>query len=114
MTTDWHDDVVHYKYDPLPDEPRHRKKKKKVRVRSDHKHDYEDVVVIEPGAYTYHHGKRHDAYHKVTRCKTCGRVGNAKFHAYEDEIPKGMRVFRIDSFLDLFDKYLPDSRKDVS
>ena len=105
---DWGDEVLRRKYDPIPDEPRYRKKAKKAHVRSDHKHVYETVAVDEEHAYVVDRTGRHKAYHMAERCRICGRIGDAKFHTFLGEPPKGMRMFRVDSFLSLFEKTLPD------
>ena len=94
---EWGDEILDHKYKPLPEEaPRHRKKAKKRHERSDHKHDYEEVVVDSPNACSVRRDGRHKAYHKATRCRICGRVYDMRMHAFEDEPPAGMRMFRVD------------------
>lgn len=111
--SDWHEDVLRHKYDPLPEEPpRYRKKSKKKRVRSDHKHVYENVVVDSPHAYVIRRDGRHKAWHRVTRCKVCGRIDNMWSHAYLDEYPEDMPLYRVDNFFELWlAKTLPEDRR---
>ena len=110
---DWSDECRRRKYAPVPeDAPRHKKKAEKRHVRSDHRHEYEDVAVIEPhSCEVVCRDGRHKAYHKASRCKICGRLYDVKFHAILNELPDGMRVFEVDRLTSLFDKYLPDDKE---
>lgn len=96
--SDWHEDVLHYKYDPLPDEPRHKKKgKKKQRIRSDHKHVYETVCVnahdfVRIGGI---HGERLPFFHIVKRCEVCGRIGDVSFRRDVRKPPEGMPYYEV-------------------
>ena len=109
MPSDWKEDALRHKYDPLPDEPRHRKKAKKRHVRSDHKHEYEEVA-IDAGTESFFWGMRHRDYHMGMRCKVCGRLRNVKLWERRDEPPEDVPLYEVDGFNDLFAKYLGDER----
>lgn len=103
--SDWKEDAIHHKYDPLPDEPRHRKKSKKRHVRSDHKHDYEEVLV-DSQTGVYRDGEFIPEYQVFERCRTCGRLGNRKRHVSVKDAPREMPLYRVDGLMGLFVKEL--------
>ena len=110
--SDWHEDALHHKYDPLPeDAPRHRKKAKKKHVRSDHKHEYEQVC-IDGHSYVYRHGAKLKYYYLATRCKVCGRIGDVRFSPGLHEPPDGMPLYDVPDFWSpVFTKLLPDEMR---
>ena len=106
--SDWGDEVIRHKYDPLPDEPRYRKKAKKRHVRSDHKHEYEDVCVDAHG-YTITSEGRFPYYHIARRCKVCGRTYTYKARVDMHEPPKNMKLFEVKNWVELWRaRELPD------
>ena len=114
--SDWHEDALHHKYDPLPDDgPRHRKKAKKRHVRSDHKHEYE-VVAIDFHSCVIRRGVRFPYLATASRCKVCGRLGDMRMHAIEGtNPPEGMRLFEVGGFFELLDmKAIPDDMEVTS
>lgn len=107
--SEWGDEVLRHKYDPLPEEgPRHRKRAKKKHMRSDHKHVYENVridahsyVITREGMFPY--------YYIGTRCKVCGRLANVRSGYRVHELPEGTRLFEVKDLWTLLDmKVLPD------
>jgi len=109
--SDWKEDSLHHKYDPLPEEPRHRKKARKRRVRSDHKHVYEEVCV-DDHTFVHMRGERHRLLHLVKRCKACGRIGNCRVMPDMSEPPDGMPLYDVPDWLFLWtEKALPESMK---
>lgn len=110
--SDWHEDALRHKYDPLPEEgPRHRKKAKKRHVRSDHRHDYE-TVCVDAHSFLLHHGTRRPLYHIAYRCKVCGRLRDS--HVVRDihEPPEGMPLYEVRDFLELaLMRELPEERR---
>lgn len=113
MSTDWKEDAIHHKYAPIPeDEPRHKKKAKKRHVRSDHRHEYEKVC-IDAHSYVLFHGKRTPYMYEGVRCKVCGRLKDVRTMSDWHEPPESMRLFVVDDFLALFDKYLPDEKEAI-
>lgn len=110
MPSDWKEDALHHKYDPLPEEPRHRKKARKKHVRSDHKHDYEEVAIAD-GTYTVVNGERSKNYHRGMRCKVCGRLRDVRFGWSGEEPPEDMPLYEVDSFVGLLAKELGDERR---
>lgn len=101
MGSDWGEDVLKYKYDPLPEEPVRRKKREKKRhKRSDHKHEYEEIA-IDSHSGIYRDGAWHHCYDIGKRCRICGRLDDVRWSAVE-EVPKGMRTFEVKDFLELF------------
>ena len=109
MPSDWKEDALRHKYDPLPEEPRHRKKAKKRHVKSDHRHDYEEVA-LDAGTESFFWGERHRAYHMGIRCKVCGRLRDVKFLWFDDEPPEDMPLYEVDGFNGLFAKQLDEER----
>lgn len=109
MPSDWKEDALRHKYDPMPEEPRHRKKAKKRHVKSDHRHDYEEVA-IDAGTESVIGGVRHRAYHMGMRCKVCGRLHNVKLWERPDEPPEDMPLYEVDGINGLFAKELGDER----
>lgn len=106
----WGDEVLHHKYDPLPeDAPRHRKKAKKNRVRSNHKHEYEKVA-IDAGCYVYSRGKERPYLCIGKRCRICGKLSDVKFgDTGISKPPEGMRLYKVDGLMELLKlKYLSD------
>lgn len=103
--SDWGDEVIRYKYDPLPEEPRHRKKAKKRHVKSDHKHEYEKVC-IDAHTYSVTSDGRLPMYYVGTRCKVCGRLQDVRHSGFIGEPPKGMPLYEIDGIMGLFEKEL--------
>lgn len=103
------DELIHYKYDPLPEEPpRHRKKVKKQSARSDHKHEYEEVC-IDTHSSVVKHGGEFPAYHLGIRCKICGRLKNVKLWRFEGHMPSDMPLYMVDDFFELVKmKVLPE------
>jgi len=110
MPSDWNEDALRHKYDPLPEEPRHRKKSKKRHVKSDHKHDYEEVA-IDAGTYSMHRHERVKSYHKGTRCRICGKLRNVRFWEWYEEPPEDMPLYKVDGINDLFAKELGEERR---
>lgn len=110
--SDWYDDVLHHKYDPLPeDAPRHRKKSKKKRVRSDHKHEYETVCIDAHNEQVTREG-RFPSYCLGTRCRICGRLQDVKWWQSIREPPDGMPLYEVDSLLALIPmKELPEEKR---
>lgn len=108
--SDWAEDALRHKYDPLPeDAPRHKKKSKKRRVRSDHKHEYEKVCV-DTHSYIHRHGGRVQVYHVATRCKVCGRLGNIRSCAFYNEPPKDLPLYEVKDYIEFaWMKQLPES-----
>ena len=100
MPSDWKEDALHHKYDPLPeDAPRHRKKAKRRHVRSDHKHEYEWVYVNDH-VYEICNGMRL-ILKTVERCKVCGRT-RGRMRCGLSEPPEGARYFEVKDFFTLF------------
>ena len=100
-------DSIH-RQTPIPDEPRTRKKAVKQRDRSDHKHEYE-LVAIDSHSYEYSHGEKRPVFHVGERCRICGRFGNVHFrNAYSTE---GMRLFEVDDWRELMERYLPEDKE---
>ena len=110
MHSDWKAEVLRHKYDPLPEEPKHRKKAKKRHVRSDHRHDYEEVA-IDAGTYTFSRGERRKNYHKGMRCRICGRLHNVRFWEWREEPPEDMPLYEVDGIKGLFAKELGEERR---
>lgn len=110
--SDWGDEVIHHKYDPLPDEPRYRKKSKKKRVRSDHKHVYENVAV-DTHSYVIGKGTRTHFYYVCKRCKVCGRLGSSTIMAHGTyDPPDDMPLYEVDDIFEWFDmKMLPEEKR---
>ena len=102
-------DSIH-KQAPIPDEPRPKKKAVKKRVRSDHRHEYEWVAVDADCYYTNGTG-RHAYYPIAERCRICGRLADVRFSTDTEQVPDGMRLFKIDRWLSLLDRYLPDDKE---
>lgn len=105
MPSDWKEDALHHKYDPLPEEPRHRKKAKKRHVKSDHKHEYEEIA-IDAGTYTISMGERRKNYHMGMRCRVCGRLHNVRFSNWREEPPEDLPLYKVDGLKGLFAKEL--------
>ena len=109
--SDWKEDSLHHKYDPLPEEPRHSKKARKRHVRSDHRHEYE-TVCIDAHTETVTRGGTFPSYSIGTRCRICGRLQDVKLWQYVREPPDGMPLYEVDSILKLMMmKVLPDEMK---
>lgn len=109
--SDWHEDSLRHKYDPLPDEPRYKKKSKKRHVRSDHKHEYEKVC-IDAHDLLYRPDNKMLMYHLGQRCRICGRLYD--WHMVPDlsEPPEGMPLYEVDGWDYLIDhKELPEERR---
>ena len=108
MPSDWGEEVLRHKYDPLPeDAPRHRKKSRKRHVRSDHKHEYE-TVCIDAHDYVISGGRYH-FYRIGRRCRICGRLKDYRTNTNQREVPEGMRLFEVDGWDTLFKtRYLSD------
>ena len=88
------EDSLHHKYDPLPEEPRHRKKAKKRHVRSDHKHEYETVCIMH--SYVYRTSGRKETYlHIGERCRICGRMADCHYRRDLQEPPDGMPLYEV-------------------
>lgn len=93
---------------PIPDEPRPKKKAVKHRERSDHRHEYERIA-IDAHTYEYSHGEKRPVFHVGERCRICGRLGNVYFrNAYSTE---GMRLFEVDDWRELMERYLPEDKE---
>lgn len=109
--SEWGEETLRHKYDPLPeDAPRHRKKAKKRHVRSDHRHEYEDVCVDTCSYVVMRGGVRYPYYSVARRCKVCGRLSNVRSSLRE--VPDGMRLFRCKDFLELLcARELPESKE---
>jgi len=108
--SDWKAEALRHKYDPLPEEPRHRKKAKKRHVRSDHRHDYEEVA-IDAGTFTASGGERYKNYHKGMRCKVCGKLHDVRFWWSHEEPPEDMPLYEVDGIKGLFAKELGEERR---
>ena len=110
--SDWHEDALRHKYDPLPEDgPRHKKKAKRRHVRSDHKHEYE-TVCVDAHSFVWSGGARVPYMDIVRRCKVCGRVGDVQFRSDLHEPPEGMPLYEVDSWDYLLDhKELPEERR---
>lgn len=107
--SDWKQEAIHHKYDPLPEDgPRHRKKARKRHVRSLHKHEYEDVCVDTHSYILMRGGEKRQYLHVARRCKVCGRVSDTRAMGGLSEPPDGMRLFEVDDVLALLDRVLPD------
>ena len=92
--SDWKEDTLRHKYDPLPeDAPRHRKKLKKKRVRSDHKHEYE-TVCIDAHSVIYRRGEKIPYLYLGKRCRICGRLNDWR-HTNLSEPPDGMQLYEV-------------------
>lgn len=98
------------KSSPIPDEPRPKKKAVKKRIRSDHKHEYE-LVAVDADCYYKNGTGRHTYYPIVDRCRICGKVGDVRFWTDTEQVPDGMRLFKVDGWVSLFDRYLPDDKE---
>lgn len=106
MPSDWHEDALHHKYDPLPEEPRHRRKRRRKRAaHSDHKHVYEEVCV--GFGFRRRDGEVRRIYRLATRCKVCGRVGGMGFGKGLDEPPEGTPLYEVPGDLYFGLKVLP-------
>lgn len=103
MPSDWKEDALRHKYDPLPEEPRHRKKARKRHVRSDHRHEYEEVLV-DAHDDVLRDGEWRKVYHVRDRCKVCGRVGAKSGVAFK--VTEGTPVYDVGGFEGLFAKEL--------
>lgn len=101
--SDWNEDKLHHKYDPLPDEPRHRKKAKKRHVRSDHRHVYEDVC-IDGHMKIFSHGETRPWYYVAKRCKSCGKLKRVRRGIYD--VPDGMPLYEVNGLEGLWVKEL--------
>ena len=106
--SEWKEDAIRHKYDPLPEDgPRHKKKAKREHVRSDHRHEYEEVC-IDAHLYAIGHAGRFTYYDVVKRCRLCGRVGGLVRTCIRKP-PDGMRLFKVDDVHNLWHmKVLPD------
>ena len=108
MMSDWKVESLRHKYDPLPeDAPRHKKKRRKKHVRSDHKHEYEDVV-IECHSHCIIRGKKHPTLFKTKRCKICGKFRTYYNMPHTWEPPSGMRRFEVKDFLTMSNIWFKD------
>ena len=110
--SDWHEDALRHKYDPLPEDgPRHKKKAKKRRIRSDHKHEYE-TVCVDDHSYVHTRDGRLRKFTIATRCKVCGRIGDVQFWSDLREPPDGMPLYEVDGWDYLLrHKKLPEERR---
>ena len=110
--SDWHEDVLRHKYDPLPEEPTpYRKKSKKKRVRSDHKHDYERIV-IDAHTFVHRNDVRIPLYHTGKRCKVCGRLASTHMEEVGFEPPDDMPLYEVKDYLDFMCmRYLPEEMR---
>lgn len=108
--SDWHEDALRHKYDPLPDEPRFKKKRKKFHVRSDHKHDYEQVC-IDTHSETVTREGRFPSYCIAVRCRICGRLKDVKLWQSIRKPPEGMPLYEVKDIFELIKmKEMPDER----
>ena len=111
MSSDWKEDSLRHKYDPLPEDgPRHRKRARKVHVRSDHRHDYERVCV-DDHSRVFSRGEERPLYTLVDRCRVCGRVGNTRRRPELREPPEGMPLYEVEQFETWFMRVLPEDRR---
>lgn len=109
--SDWHEDALRHKYNPLPeDAPRHRKKAKKKHVRSDHKHEYE-TVCIDTHSCLHRRGVRRKCYSLAERCKICGRIGDLKMWIELYEPPEDMPLYDVVDFWMYDMKTLPEEMR---
>lgn len=89
--SDWREDVIRHKYDPLPEEARHHKRAKRSHVRSDHKHQYEEIMIDTFTIFRDSKG-RPLRYEPAKRCRICGRLKDWKTRMVE-EPPDGVHVY---------------------
>lgn len=81
MPSDWKEDKLKYKYDPIPEEVSYKKKKTKKAVKkSDHKHKYAYCIFSRKGpqdsqSFDYSYG---------TYCTICGRIGDRVFFGHDN------------------------------
>lgn len=98
--SEWKADATRHKYDPLPDDgPRHKKRTRKRRVKSDHRHEYEDVVVDTHSYAIRRGGRRVREVHVCSRCKSCGRIGDKRCFVEAQDVPQGLTMYEVDNFL---------------
>lgn len=108
--SDWHEDALRHKYDPLPDKPRYKKKAKKKHVRSDHKHEYE-TVCVDAHSVVWRDGARIPYLYLGKRCRICGRLNDWR-HTNLSEPPDGMQLYEVPSWDYLWDKKkIPDEMR---
>lgn len=74
MSNDFYEQYLDKKYAEYDDESdvvykKRRHVDKRVK-KSNHKHEYENVVVIDPDKY--------DSFHLVSRCNICGKIGEVQ------------------------------------
>ena len=112
VLSDWHEDALHHKYDPLPEEgPRHKKKAKKRHVRSDHKHEYE-TVCVDAHSFVSTRGGWRPYIHFIKRCKVCGRIGDVSIRPGVHEPPEDIPLYEVDDWLSLWTgKVLPEEKR---
>ena len=97
--SEWKEDAIRHKYEPLPeDSPRHRKKAKKRHVRSDHKHVYEEVCVDTGSCSIYRMGKKVPFFHVAKRCSVCGRIKSSRIR--EGEPPEDTPLYMVGDYLE--------------
>lgn len=63
-------DAKYADYDDESDAPYHRKRKHSKPKKSNHKHEYVNMVVVNP--------EKKDDFHLVGACKQCGKIGNVQ------------------------------------
>lgn len=109
--SDWHEDVLRHKYDPLPEEPRFKKKRKKRHVKSDHRHEYEQVC-IDAHSISYTRDGTFAMYHLGLRCRACGKLGSVRCWQWKGEPPSDLPMYEIDDVIQLIGmKYLTDDMR---
>lgn len=111
VLSDWYEDALRHKYDPLPEEgPRHKKKVKKKHVRSDHKHEYE-TVCVDAHSFVLTRGVRRPYMYFIKRCKVCGRIGDVSRTGVHKP-PEYMLLYEVDDWLSLWTgKVLPEEKR---
>lgn len=106
--SEWKEDVIKYKYDPLPEEVRYTKKKQKSKSKkSDHKHNYAKCLF----ATTWHGQRRKVGFSDGTYCTICGRIGDRYIFntlVSEDKNPDNLPIFWD---IDFFAKYVPITKE---
>lgn len=107
MPTDYKENVIAYKYTPLPEESRYKKKKQKKKVKkSNHKHIYAPCY-FDYGISVYRNHQKIRVYSSGTYCSICGRIGNYYFNNVPiEEANPDLPIFKRE-FLD-FSKYISE------
>lgn len=82
----------------------------KGRSRSDHKHEYEDIV-IDAHSYMLHEGRKTPFLYCAKRCKVCGRLAHVNTRVDLQTPPAGVPLYEVADLLELMGlKTLPAER----